>query len=101
MIVHALMQESSAKLAIVVGLFAIFLFYVLVTRPYRCMHSNLLLFMLTTTVLATSFLLLCKETGLKSALFVESYFYGLLIIVNAFCWFIVLAFLLLLAIIRG
>eukprot|EP00347_Sterkiella_histriomuscorum_P019077 403343044 len=101
MIAHALMQESQGKIAITVGLLTIFMFYIILARPYRCMHSNILMFMLTVTLLATSFLLLMKKGGMKSALFVESYFYGLLIVVNAFCWFMIVCFLILLLIIKG
>jgi hypothetical protein len=37
--------------------------------------------------------LLLKISGLKSALFVDNYFFGLLILINGFGWFLVLAFL--------
>ena len=95
-LIHALMEESSAKLGIVVALLALFDIYVLLMRPYRCMLSNILLFMLNTAVLITAFLLMLKRSGLKSALFTDNYFYGLLIIVNALLWVIIASFFLLL-----
>ena len=94
-LVHALMLESTAKLGIITGMFAILALYTILLRPYRSVHSNIVLFVLSSVLLVTCFLLLLKKTGLNSAIFVEDYFYGMLIIVNGFGWFILLAFILL------
>lgn len=74
----------------------VIIFYTIFVRPYRCMHSNVLLFMLSVSLLVTAFLLMLKKGGLKSALFIEDYFYGMLIIVNTLCWVLITAYLLLL-----
>ncbi len=94
-LVHALMLESTAKLGIITGMFAVLALYTILLRPYRSVHSNIVLFVLSSVLLVTCFLLLLKKTGLNSAIFVEDYFYGMLIIVNGFGWFILLAFILL------
>lgn len=101
MVAHALLQESQTKIGITVGLLAIYLFYIIATRPFRSNHSNLLALACSLPVLATSFLLLLKKGNLKSALFVEQYFYGLLMVVNSFCWFLIFCFLILLVIVKG
>ena len=44
-------------------------------------------------ILVTAFLLMLAKLQLKSALFVSKYFYTLLIFVNAFGWFLIIAFL--------
>ena len=88
-------------MGIILGLFTVFTFYLLGTRPYRCQFSNLLLFILSCTFLVDSFVLLLKISGLKSALFVDNYFYGLLTLINGFGWFLVVAFLLLMLMVRA
>ena len=92
-LVHAVLSESQSKIGLMVGILAVILFYTIFVRPYRCLHSNVLLFLLSTVLLATAFLLMLKKGGLKSALFVESYFYGLLLTVNVFSWVLILAYL--------
>lgn len=95
-VVHAAMAgESPTKMGIILGLFTLYLAYVIGTRPYRCQFSNILMFIITSSLVVTCFVLMLKVSGLKSALFVDNYFYGLLILINGFGWFLVLAFLLL------
>ena len=88
-------------MGVILGAFAVFTFYILGTRPYRCQFSNLLIFILSCTFLVTCFVLLLKISGLKSALFVDNYFYGLLTLINGFGWFLVVAFILLILITRA
>ena len=73
----------------------LFVFYVIATRPYRSFHSNMLLLLLSTTIVVNSFLLLLKKGGLKSALFVDNYFYGLLIVVNTIFWVAIASYIIL------
>lgn len=82
-------------MGLILALFAIFTFYIMATRPYRCQFSNLLVFLLCCTQLVNCFVLLLKISGLKSALFVDTYFYFLLILINGFGWFLALSLLLL------
>ena len=88
-------------MGVILAAFAVFTFYLLGTRPYRCQFSNLILFILSCTFVVNSFVLLLKISGLKSALFVDNYFYGLLTLINGFGWFLVFAFLLLILVIRS
>ena len=93
-LVHAVLGEGTAKIGIILGLFTVFTAYIIGTRPYRCVFSNILLFVLSAIMLVNTFVLLLKKSGLKSALFVDNFFYGLLILINGFGWFLVAAFLL-------
>ena len=92
-LIHAAMGQGPAKIGLILGLFTIFAAYVIGTRPYRDMFSNVLLMLLSSMFVILCFVLLLKETGFKSALFVDNYFYGLLILINGFGWFLVVAFL--------
>ncbi len=59
-LVHAVISESQAKIGLVVGVMAVLIFYTIFVRPYRCMHSNVILLMLSTILMATAFLLMLK-----------------------------------------
>jgi len=83
------------------GLFALFTGYILATRPYRCQFTNLLVFLLTATQLVNTFVLMLKITGLKSALFVDTYYYYLLILINGFGWFLALCSIILAYVVKG
>jgi len=48
-----------------------------------------------------TFVLLLKISGLKSALFVDNYFFGLLALINGFGWFLVVALLCLMIAVRA
>jgi len=100
-LIHAGMPQGAAKIGLVLALFTIFTFYVLGTRPYRSGFSNILLVLLSGIYMILTFVLLLKETGLKSALFVDNYFYGLLILINGFGWFLVAAMLLFMLVVRA
>ena len=77
------------------GVMTLFVFYIIATRPYRDFHSNMLILLLSCTILVNSFLLLLKKGGLKSALFVDNYFYGLLIVINTIFWVGIASYLIL------
>jgi len=100
-VIHAAMPQSVVKMGIILGLFSVFTLYLMATRPYRCQFSNILLFTLSCTFVVNTFVLQLKISGLKSALFVDNYFYNLLILINGFGWFLVLAFLLMMLLIRA
>jgi len=95
------MPQSVPKMGLILGLFALFTFYILFTRPYRCQFSNLLVFVLSCIFLVKTFVLLLKISGLKSALFVDNYFFGLLALINGFGWFLVVALLCLVIAVRA
>lgn len=99
-IVHGALGEGTPKIGIILGLFTVFTAYIIGTRPYRCMFSNILLFLLSAIMLVNTFVFLLKKTGMKSALFVDNYFYGLLILINAFGWFLVAVFMMFLVAIK-
>jgi hypothetical protein len=88
-------------MGLILGFFSVFTFYIMFTRPYRCQFSNLLIFILSCIFVVDSFVLLLKISGLKSALFVDNYFFGLLILINGFGWFLVVAFLGLMIAVKG
>lgn len=100
-LMHAGLPQGTAKIGLVLGIFTIFMFYVLGTRPYRSGFSNILLALLTGMFMIFTFVLLLKETGMKSALFVDNYFYGLLILINGFGWFLVFALLIFMIVISA
>ena len=50
-----------------------------------------MIFVLSCIFVVDSFVLLLKISGLKSALFVDNYFFGLLVLINGFGWFLVVA----------
>jgi hypothetical protein len=93
-LIHAGMPKGPSKIGLVLALFTVFTAYVVGTRPYRSGFSNILVSLLSSMYVILCFVLLLKETGMKSALFVDNYFYGLLILINGFGWFLVAAFLL-------
>ena len=98
---HAVLPLGTAKIGLIMGSFAVFTGYLLATMPYRCKYTNLLVFLLSTTQLVNTFVLLLKISGLKSALFVDRYYYYLLILINGFGWFLSLASLLLAFMLKG
>lgn len=98
---HAVLPQGTAKIGLIMALFAIFLGYIMLTRPYRCQYTNLLVFLLAATQLVNTFVLLLKISGLKSALFVDTYYYYVLILINGFGWFLVLAAILLALALKG
>ena len=101
MVLHAVLPQGTAKIGLIMGLFALFTGYILATRPYRCQYTNLLVFILTATQLVNAFVLLLKITGLKSALFVDTYYYYLLILINGFGWFLAFACMMLAFALKG
>lgn len=92
---HVLIPDPSpTKAGVLLGIFALYLLYAVASRPYRSGPSNALLIGLLGVLTMNCFMLLLKLSGLKSALFVDSYFYYLLMLVNATGWFLIMAFLL-------
>jgi len=89
-LIHALMPQSVAKLGLVLALLVAFELYIGFSRPYRDGFSTLLVFVLNSTMVVTVFVLVMRAGGMKSALFVDNYFYGLLALINGFGWFLAL-----------
>ena len=97
---HAALPEGTFKVGIILAAFVLLTGYVMFSRPYRCPFSNILLFTFCCLFTLNLFILLLKRSGLRSALFVDNYFYGLLTLVNGFGWFLILVFILFMVIIR-
>jgi hypothetical protein len=89
-LVHAILDPGPAKLGLVLALMVAFELYIGFSRPYRCTYSNMLAFILNSTLIVTTFVLVMRSGGMKSALFVDNYFYGLLTLINGFGWFLAL-----------
>jgi hypothetical protein len=81
--------------------FGIYALYIAFSRPYRCVHSNLLCFSLTITIGLNAFCLSLKKQGLESALLVDNYFFALLIILNVFMWFLILCHFMLMFLLKS
>ena len=93
-LVHGLMTQGLAKVGIILAIFAIMAIYTFGARPYRCQVSNILVFVLSIIMVGNCFVLLLKMSGFRSSIFVDTYFYNVLILLNAFGWFLVFAFIL-------
>ncbi len=48
-LLHSLMPYGSAKMGLILAIFVIFTLYIMATRPYRCLFSNILVFILSAT----------------------------------------------------
>lgn len=85
------LDKSSENQAIAITfVFGFYALYLAFSRPFRCVHSNILAFTLTVTIGLNSFTLTLKRQGLESALLVDHYMFALLCIINVFMWFLVI-----------
>mmetsp|Transcript_11575 Transcript_11575/g.17490 ORF Transcript_11575/g.17490 Transcript_11575/m.17490 type:complete len:179 (+) Transcript_11575:1222-1758(+) len=74
--IHSSLGDNEAsKIFFIQALFMLLMVFVLAFRPYRCLHSNATLILLTMLINLVMFQLNLKIAGFSSALFVDKYFY--------------------------
>ena len=71
------------KAIIMTGLFGLLFLFVLAARPYRCPSSNIMYLLYNFLGLLNAFMAYLRESGLRSALLVDTYFTYLMILINA------------------
>lgn len=63
--------------------------HVFFLRPYRSLTTNVIYGMCMIAICVQVLFLYAKVSGYQQSIFVDKYFFTLLLLLNGFCWFLV------------